>query len=73
MAAELSTERVAERLATLRELYQPPSAAEARAFLAPSAAHDAVPFALQVARRLNELRALLELTDVLHGPRSAER
>ena len=58
---------VAARLAKLRELVTPLGAREARARMEPAA--PAEPFDVAVARRLAELRALLELTKYLHGAR----
>lgn len=57
---------VAERLERLRALYVPEQDAEARLRLAREARACAPPFAVAVARRLEELRALSDLTTYLH-------
>ncbi len=57
---------VAERLERLRALYVPERDAEARQRLAHEARVFAPPFAVAVARRLEELRALSDLTTYLH-------
>lgn len=68
MARELEPEAVARRLATLATLYVAETVAEGRARLVASAlAPDA--FATNVARRLEELRALDALTRYLHQAR----
>jgi hypothetical protein len=64
MSRELSPERVSARLATLRELYVPETLDEARARTAPVRAPESLEQG--AARRLAELRALLELTRHLH-------
>lgn len=64
MSRELSPERVAARLATLRKLYVPETLEEARARTAPVRATESLE--QRAARRLAELRALLELTRHLH-------
>jgi hypothetical protein len=67
MTAELSPRAVAARLGRLRAICRPMTEAEARALLEPTR-----PTALaapQVASRLAELRALLELTRYLHRGR----
>ena len=68
MAGELSSTAVAQRLRELRSSYRAPSDAEARAFLdAPE--QRSTSFPERVGRRLQELRALQDLTDVLHRVR----
>lgn len=69
MKSDLSPSAVAQRLEALRALYRPETALDGRRRLAAEAKQD-VPFATAVARRLEELRALCELTDYLHSPRS---
>lgn len=66
MKHELDPVLVVERLAALARLYVPETADEGRARLrAEAMAPDA--FASAVARRLDELRALDELTRYLHA------
>jgi hypothetical protein len=66
MRPELQPERVARRLAALAAMYVPETTAEGRARLrADALAPDS--FATGVARRLEELRALDELTRYLHA------
>lgn len=66
MKRELDPALVAERLAALAALYVPETVVEGRARLrAEAMAPDA--FASAVARRLDELRALDELTRYLHA------
>ena len=68
MRRELEPGDVARRLAALATLYVPETVGEGRARLrAEAMAPDA--FASQVAQRLDELRALDELTRYLHGSR----
>ena len=67
MTAELSPSAVAARLDRLRAIYRPMTEAEARALLEPSRSTSLA--AAQVASRLAELRALLELTRYLHRGR----
>ncbi len=68
MARKLEPEAVAMRLAALSTLYVAETVTEGRARLAASAlAPDA--FATNVARRLEELRALDALTRYLHRAR----
>ena len=68
MRRELAPDAVARRLAALAALYVPETVDEGRARLrAEAMAPDA--FASQVAQRLEELRALDELTRYLHGSR----
>jgi hypothetical protein len=66
MTSDLSPAAVAERLARLRASWRPMTAAEARARLVAPRAES---FEVAVARRLRELRALIELTAHLHGVR----
>lgn len=69
MRRELEPDVVARRLAALAVLYVPETVDEGRARLrAEAMAPDA--FASQVAQRLEELRALDELTRYLHERRS---
>ena len=69
MRRELEPGEVARRLAALAALYVPETVDEGRARLrAEAMAPDA--FASQVALRLEELRALDELTRYLHAARS---
>lgn len=66
MRRELDSILVAHRLAQLASIYVPETIAEARARLrAESMAPDAL--ASRVAQRLEELRALDDLTRYLHG------
>ena len=66
MTRELDPAAVARRLASLARSYVPETVEEGRArLLNDSASPDA--FALCVARRLDELRALDELTRYLHS------
>jgi hypothetical protein len=73
MSVPLDPEQVAERLEALRQLYVPVSIEEARAWLEserrpPARGTSADPaFAETVQRRLDELRALCELTQYLHA------
>lgn len=68
MTSELDPCAVARRLAALAAAYVPETVDEGRARLRRDAmAPDA--FAAQVARRLDELRALDELTRYLHAAR----
>lgn len=68
MGRDLEPEAVARRLASLSALYVAETVAEGRARLSASAlAPDA--FATNVARRLEELRALDALTRYLHQAR----
>lgn len=60
---------VAERLEKLRALYVPESDAEARRRLESEARASVEPLAKGVARRLEELRALSDLTSYLHHGR----
>ncbi len=60
---------VAERLQRLRALYIPERDVDARQRLADEARAAAAPFAIAVARRLEELRALSDLTTYLHRRR----
>jgi hypothetical protein len=62
---ELDPAQVAARLAALRELYVPVYAAEAEVWMRGERA--VVPFAVAVAQRLAELRALDELDRHLRG------
>jgi hypothetical protein len=64
MRRELSPELVSARLATLRELYVPETLEEARARAAPVRAPESLEQG--AARRLDELRALIDLTRHLH-------
>jgi hypothetical protein len=66
MRPELDPARVGERLAALAALYVPESVEEGRARLRRDAMSPDV-FAASVARRLDELRALDDLTHYLHG------
>ena len=66
MTPELDPRAVARRLAALAAIYVPETVAEGRARLrADAQSPDA--FATAVARRLEELRALDELTRYLHA------
>ncbi|MCC6621292.1 MAG: hypothetical protein IT385_08555 [Deltaproteobacteria bacterium] len=65
--APLDPRAVAERLEALRRLWVALDADEARRLMTPSPT--AEPFAVAVARRLEELRALDALTRHLHSPR----
>lgn len=65
--SELDVEGVAARLEALRARWVPLDAEEARRLMTPVPADE--PFAHAVARRLDELRALLELTRELHRGR----
>ena len=67
MKRELSAEMVSERLAWLRAAWRPSDAEEARVQFTPPPRNE--PFDRAVARRLRELRELLELTRYLHGAR----
>lgn len=70
MGRDLDPAVVAERLAALAKLYVPETVDEGRARLrADAMASDA--FASVVARRLDELRALDELTQYLHARRDS--
>lgn len=72
MKADLDAAAVARRLALLAKLYVPETVAEGRARLrAEGLAPDA--FATAVARRLDELRALDDLTRYLHRGRARSR
>jgi hypothetical protein len=68
MDRELNGQQVAQRLAALAVIYEPETVEEGRARLR---AADSAPeaFATAVARRLDELRALDELTRYLHAAR----
>lgn len=61
MSRELDPEAIAARLDALRASYVPEHIDEARARLARERPQAEEPFALAVARRLDELRALCEL------------
>jgi hypothetical protein len=67
MKANPSPELVAARLAELRALFVPMNAEEARQRLAATPRRET--FAAGVERRLEELRALSELTTQLHQAR----
>jgi hypothetical protein len=67
MKPELDPRKVRARLARLRELYRPESVEDGQARLARERPSE--PFALAVARRFRELRALDELTRYLHRKR----
>jgi hypothetical protein len=60
---------VAERLERLRAIYVPESDTEARRRLESDARASVEPFAVAVARRLEELRALSDLASYLHRGR----
>ncbi len=62
----MSPEAVAARLEELRRLYVPMTEDEARALMTPPP-EDEEPLEVGAARRLEELRALMELTRHLHG------
>ncbi|MBC8067028.1 MAG: hypothetical protein IAG13_01740 [Deltaproteobacteria bacterium] len=64
---ELLPERVAQRLARLRELYEPLDLAGAAAQMQAPRTSLPILHPSRVAARLEELRALMELTDYLHG------
>jgi hypothetical protein len=66
MNRELERDVVARRLARLAELYVPETVVEGRARLRADASSPET-FARAVALRLDELRALDELTRYLHG------
>ena len=69
MVRDLDARAVAQRLAVLASLYVPETVEEGRARLrAADTAPDA--FATAVARRLDELRALDDLTRYLHAARN---
>jgi hypothetical protein len=66
----MKAERVRSRLAALRERYVPETVAEARQRLAAERpAREPTPTARSVARALEELRALCELSAVLQRRR----
>lgn len=67
MARELTATEVSRRLAWLRAEYVPLSAAEARERVVPPARSES--FARAVSRRLEELRALSDLSTHLHRAR----
>ena len=67
MKSDLSPQTVAARLEALRALYVPMGPEEAQREIATPGPPDVSP--VGVARRLAELRALLELTHHLHGAR----
>lgn len=67
MRADLSPTLVAARLAELRAAYVPMTAEEARRALASAPRSETL--AQGAARRLAELRALMDLTAHLHGAR----
>lgn len=70
MAVDMSPAAVARRLARMGRGWHPLDREEARAMLEPhSVAGDLSPAAVQ--RRLDELRALCELTGYLHAHRPA--
>jgi hypothetical protein len=69
MARELTAEAVAARLDRLRSMVAPLRVDEARRLMEDPPAHKRESFEIQVARRLAELRALLDLTNYLHGGR----
>lgn len=69
MRPELDPARVSARLAALSALYVAESVDEGRVRLRSDAMSPDV-FAVNVARRLDELRALDELTRYLHGAAS---
>ena len=72
MKVDMSPEAVARRLAELARLYVPETVEEGRARLrAEAMAPDAI--ASTVARRLEELRALDDLTRYLHAGRPPRR
>lgn len=64
---ELQPERVARRLARLREQCEALELTEAAAQMQPPRASLPILHPSSVAARLEELRALMELTDYLHG------
>jgi hypothetical protein len=66
MTSDLSPDAVAARLARLRELYVPATRAEVEGALVPPPRAPAE-FAELVSRRLEELRALCDLTRYLHA------
>lgn len=70
MARELDPRVVARRLAALAAMFVPETVAEARARLQ-AEAMSADTLVATVAARLDELRALDELTRYLHAPRPA--
>jgi hypothetical protein len=72
MRTRLAPVRVAERLSRLRALYVPESIEQARVRLEGERGAR-VPFPEAVARRLAELRALLELTSYLHREKGTSR
>jgi hypothetical protein len=67
MTDKLSPERVTQRLAELAALYVPEDVESARLRFARERPSRAETFEQAVARRLGELRALIELTKVLHA------
>lgn len=67
MVAKLDPAAVARRLATLARLYVPETAAEGRARLRRELFADRAGFAAAVEQRLDELRALDELTRYLQA------
>jgi hypothetical protein len=71
MKSELEPDVVARRLAALATLYVPETVAEGRERLRRDASSSDV-LAVLVARRLDELRALDDLTRHLHAPRVTE-
>jgi len=75
MPTDMSPEAVQRRLARLRELYVPEDLASAAARSNAERPERVETFEQAVARRLAELRALLELTEVLHaaGKRLGDR
>jgi hypothetical protein len=66
MASEPSATQVLARLAELRRLYSPERLEDARQRLAAERPRRSEPFEVAVARSLEELRALCELTKYLH-------
>jgi hypothetical protein len=72
MTRDLDPAEVARRLAALAAIYVPETVEEGRARLRDDAAQPEV-FATAVARRLDELRALDELTRYLRGCAVNER
>ncbi len=75
MPTDMSPEAVQRRLARLRELSVPEDLASAAARANAERPERVETFEQAVARRLAELRALLELTEVLHaaGKRLGDR
>ena len=73
MTRELVASEVAARLAELAALYVPEHIDEARRRFERERPTVAEPLAPEVARRLEELRALCELAEFLHGAAGARR